>query len=40
VGGFGGQIVESVGYVWLYVIGFSASIPAMLMLPWLPKLEE
>lgn len=40
VGGFGGEIVESVGYVWLFVIGFVASLPAMAMLPWLPRLDD
>lgn len=40
IGGFGGQIVEGVGYTWLYIIGFAASVPAMLLLPWLPRLDD
>ncbi len=39
-GGFGGVLVESVGYVWLYIIGFAAAVPAMLLIPWIPYLRE
>ncbi len=39
-GGFGGLVVESYGYVWLYLIGFMATIPAMALIPFIPHLEE
>jgi MFS transporter, PAT family, beta-lactamase induction signal transducer AmpG len=39
-GGFGGVMVESIGYVWLYIIGFMAAIPSMAMIPFIPHLEE
>lgn len=35
-GGFGGQIVEKVGYLNLFIIAFFASIPSMLMLFFVP----
>ena len=36
IGGFGGLIVEAVGYTWLFVIGFIAAIPSMVMLFFVP----
>jgi len=36
VGGFGGRIVEAIGYVDFFVLGFFATIPAMVMLFWVP----
>jgi len=39
LGGFGGLIVEAIGYVWLYLIGFFASIPSMLLIFWIPYLD-
>lgn len=38
IGGFGGVLVETVGYVWLYVIGFVATIPSMALIPYIPHL--
>lgn len=35
-GGFGGVIVEQVGYLWLYVLAFLAALPAMAILPFVP----
>ncbi|MEW6368167.1 MAG: MFS transporter [Acidobacteriota bacterium] len=40
VGGFGGVIVEHVGYVGLFMLAFFASIPSMIMIPWIPHLDE
>lgn len=36
VGGFGGIIVEQVGYTNLFLLGFFAAIPSVLLLFWLP----
>ncbi|MBI4819071.1 MAG: MFS transporter [Deltaproteobacteria bacterium] len=35
-GGFGGRIVEAVGYLQLFLIAFVASIPSMALLPFVP----
>ncbi|MFN0061047.1 MAG: hypothetical protein ACKVPX_00815 [Myxococcaceae bacterium] len=40
IGGFGGRIVESVGYLNLFILAFVASLPSMLLLPWLPLKAE
>lgn len=40
IGGFGGFLVEFFGYTWLFILGFLASIPSMVMLFWLPLHEE
>ncbi len=40
-GGFGGEIVENMGYLYLFVIGFIATIPAMALMIFVPiKSEE
>lgn len=39
-GGFGGRIVEQVGYLQLFLIAFVASLPSMLMLPFVPMSDE
>lgn len=39
-GGFGGVLVENVGYTWLYIIGFLAAIPAMILIFFIPHLED
>lgn len=39
-GGFGGLIVEAIGYTWLYIIGFCAAVPSMALIFWIPYLEE
>ncbi|MBI4238254.1 MAG: MFS transporter [Deltaproteobacteria bacterium] len=39
-GGFGGALVEHVGYVGLYLIGFVAALPGMALIPWIPHLRE
>ncbi|MBI2343774.1 MAG: hypothetical protein HYV02_05540 [Deltaproteobacteria bacterium] len=38
-GGFGGVIVESIGYVWLYILGFCAAVPSMILIFWIPHLD-
>ncbi|MDZ4224389.1 MAG: MFS transporter, partial [bacterium] len=40
VGGFGGFFVEAFGYTQLFILGFLASIPSMLLLFWLPLHEK
>jgi PAT family beta-lactamase induction signal transducer AmpG len=35
-GGFGGVIVERIGYLGLFLLGFAASVPSMLLLFWVP----
>lgn len=40
LGGFGGRIVESVGWVSFFSIAFAATLPAMLMIFWLPYKDE
>ena len=40
VGGFGGQMVEAMGYVNFYIIGFATTIPAMVLLFWVPLLQD
>ncbi|MBI1909416.1 MAG: hypothetical protein HYS22_04525 [Deltaproteobacteria bacterium] len=40
IGGFGGFLVEAFGYTTLFILGFLASIPSMLMLVWIPLHEE
>ena len=40
VGGFGGRIVEQVGYLNLFLIAFLASLPSMLLLIWVPLRDE
>ncbi|MEW6730163.1 MAG: MFS transporter [Acidobacteriota bacterium] len=39
-GGFGGRIVEQVGYLYLFIIAFFVSIPSMVLLFWVPIKEE
>jgi len=39
-GGFGGIIVEHMGYTKLFLIGFAATIPAMLLMFWVPIKEQ
>ena len=39
-GGFGGIIVERIGYLNLFVLAFCASIPAMLLMFWVPLYEK
>ncbi len=39
IGGFAGVIVEHIGYVNFYIIGFLATIPSLIMLFWLPLHE-
>jgi PAT family beta-lactamase induction signal transducer AmpG len=39
-GGFGGVIVENMGYTKLFLIGFAATIPAMLFMFWVPIKEQ
>ncbi len=40
LGGFSGIIVEQIGYVNFFMLSFFASIPAMIMLFWLPQHER
>lgn len=40
VGGFGGFLVEAFGYTRLFILGFLASIPSMILLFWIPMHEE
>lgn len=40
LGGFSGIIVEQIGYVHFFMLSFFASIPAMVMLFWLPQHER
>lgn len=40
LGGFGGQIVEAMGYLNLFIIGFFSAIPSMVLLFWVPIREE
>lgn len=40
IGGFGGFFVEHFGYTQLFILGFLASIPSMILLLWLPLHEE
>jgi PAT family beta-lactamase induction signal transducer AmpG len=39
VGGFGGAIVERVGYLWLFIISFIAACPSMICLFFVPLLD-
>ena len=39
-GGFGGIIVEHMGYLNLFIMAFCASIPSMMLLFWVPIKEE
>ncbi len=39
-GGFSGMIVEAIGYVWLFLIGFFVSIPSMMLILWIPHLDD
>jgi PAT family beta-lactamase induction signal transducer AmpG len=39
-GGFGGVLVEKMGYLNLFILAFLASIPAMLLMFWVPLREE
>lgn len=39
LGGFGGLIVESIGYVGLYLVAFAAALPGMALLPFVPLHE-
>lgn len=38
-GGFAGIVVEHIGYVGLFLIAFFATIPSMLLIPWIPYLD-
>jgi MFS transporter, PAT family, beta-lactamase induction signal transducer AmpG len=40
IGGFSGRLVEQMGYFNLFVLGFFATIPSMIMLYWLPIKDE
>jgi MFS transporter, PAT family, beta-lactamase induction signal transducer AmpG len=40
VGGFGGAIVERVGYLWLFIFSFVAACPSMAVLFFLPLKDE
>lgn len=40
VGGFGGILVEAIGYTSLFILSFIASIPSMVLLFWIPLQEE
>lgn len=39
IGGFSGVIVEQIGYTNLFILGFCAAIPSMLLLFWIPMHE-
>jgi heme O synthase-like polyprenyltransferase len=39
-GGFGGIIVEKIGYLNMFILAFSASIPAMVLMFWVPMHEK
>ncbi|MBI5607231.1 MAG: hypothetical protein HY879_28190 [Deltaproteobacteria bacterium] len=39
-GGFGGIIVEKMGYLNMFILAFSASLPAMLLMFWVPLHEK
>jgi PAT family beta-lactamase induction signal transducer AmpG len=39
-GGFGGLIVEQMGYLNMFIMAFCASIPAMALMFWVPIREE
>ncbi len=39
-GGFGGVIVENMGYLNMFIMAFGVSIPAMLLMFWVPIREE
>ncbi|MBA4393783.1 MAG: hypothetical protein C0407_09550, partial [Desulfobacca sp.] len=39
-GGFGGVIVENMGYLNMFIMAFGASIPAMVLMFWVPIREE
>lgn len=40
IGGFSGIIVEKIGYANLFILSFTAAIPSMLLLFWIPMHEE
>ena len=40
IGGFGGAIVERVGYLWLFIFSFVAALPSMVCLFFLPLKDE
>jgi PAT family beta-lactamase induction signal transducer AmpG len=40
LGGFGGIVVEQIGYIGLYLAGFALAIPGMLLIPWIPYLGQ
>lgn len=40
IGGFGGIIVEKLGYTNLFLMGFASTIPSMCLLFWLPLKEK
>ncbi|HSA59572.1 MAG TPA: MFS transporter [bacterium] len=40
VGGFGGILVEKIGYTNLFVLGFVAAVPSILLLYWVPLDEK
>jgi len=39
-GGFGGILVEQMGYTWFYILSFLATIPAMALIRWVPYLGD
>ena len=39
-GGFGGIIVENMGYLNMFIMAFGASLPAMLLMFWVPIRED
>lgn len=40
VGSVSGQIVQSLGYFWFFLISIACAVPGMLMLPWVPTRIE
>ncbi len=40
LGGFSGRIVEQVGWVSFFVLCFVATVPSMVLIPWLPNKDE
>ena len=39
-GGFGGVITERIGWVSYFIAAFAATIPSMLLIPWVPLLDD
>jgi PAT family beta-lactamase induction signal transducer AmpG len=40
LGGFSGRIVEQLGWVGFFVLCFLATVPSMVLIPWLPHRDE